>query len=162
MTIAGLHVAAGTVYLAICDQDDSTASGVRPRTSVPSRVSPAVGLSDAAQLQDVMSRLSQDFRTYGVQMVSVLHTRLHVNWKYAAAFTRSSLITCALLAAQANGLTSRVVKVEAAARAVGLPVRELSQLPLELFGLQERPPHWRAGLSEASSAAAAILKQDRA
>jgi len=157
MTVAGVHVAAGVIYVAIGDPDPSCSSGLRLRGTSPSKVELAVGLSEAAQLADVLSRVSQDFRTHDVTQVGIMHTRLHANWVYTAAFTRSSLITCVLLAAQENGLLSRIVKPEAAARALGVPVAGLRDLPSQGFGLDDQPRYWRAGLSEASSAAAAMV-----
>lgn len=158
MTVAGIHVAAGVIYVAIGDPDSTCASGIRLRTTSPSKVELAVGLSDAAQLADVLSRVSQDFRTQDVTRVGIMHTRLHANWKYAAAFTRSSLITCVLLAAQENGLLSRIVKPEVAARALGAPVANLRDLPFQSFGVDDQPRYWRAGLSEAASAAAVMAQ----
>jgi hypothetical protein len=158
MTFAGVHVSSGALFLSICDADPTADSGVALRVDASNKIELAVGMSESAQLNDVLSRLRQDLRTHGVADVGILHTRKHGQWAYSTAFKRISLVTCVLLAAEMVGIRSATVRTEDVSRALRVPVQELDAIPADRFGLDAPPKYWRAGLAAASGAAATLAR----
>jgi hypothetical protein len=153
--IVGAHVAGGTIYLAVASPSTDTPSGLIARQPLLAPVAPSGGdLSQA--LRDLQDRLMQDLRSAGAQALAVLETRLFANWKYASAFSRVSLVTVLMVSASRVGIPAVIVKTEAAGRATMTLPNKLDTISPNLFGVASAPTYWKAGYSEAFSAAAGM------
>ena len=133
-TVLGVHIAAGTAYLARVD------AGGQVVLDGPDRLVPSKHLTDATQLRDFADRFAQELRRLSTVAVGVVHPRLY-SWKYSDAFVRVSLEAAIMLRAAEADVHYACVKQEAAARAVGVPLPKLSSALAAKYGISA-PPLW--------------------
>jgi hypothetical protein len=158
MRVAGVHVAAGSLYLAIADATEVEGRYAQKVDSRIRRLQPSPHLAGGERIADLLGRVKQEVRALPVDRACYVATRRYSGWKYSDASERVTMINAAQLACHELGLSFDEIKTEQIARVVKVPAKQLELVDAVSFGFDKAPPYWLAGLAVAYAGCAALLQ----
>jgi hypothetical protein len=151
----GVHVAAGTAYLAQVQEDGQFVDGVDTRSlSWPEYD------NRSAAAKDYLARTRQMLRSCRSGQLAILNTRKYKNWEYVDAVSRVSIETCLMIAAAEESWPVAIVTHEHAAKVLGVEGRSWSSSDLTAAvndRVATRPSAWSGKRSLAYVAAVVAL-----
>jgi hypothetical protein len=105
------------------------------------RIELAEGLSEAEQLADFAARVRQELNRLRPLAVGVIHTKKSAQWIYKEAWRRVTLeaaimLTVAACSTSERAIDYKLVKQDAMAKTVGIPLPKLHERAKERWGEQ--------------------------
>lgn len=149
--VVGVSIHAGVAYFGVVKCPDVILIDDRL-----DRIVPATQGSLSTDLDDFKNRVLQELRRLQPHAVGVGFTRKYGGWTAQNAFKRFSLDAAVMIAAAELGVRCDRVKLEAAAKAVGVPPTKMDELGASSLGIS--PPRNRTERTWAVATALAVAE----